>query len=219
MRIYFILRAVIPGLYLALASGCTLPTKNNQDGVRIGTEYMNPSRTFSQQVVILPEAGGVMWKGVNVYPKHPTSAQKEDISLTEVAFDPIHFCSNSTYRCIYGAYRVFAVPRTGLTATSAYAVGGAVFRVQHCLRSGDNRCQVALISSDCQQRSAEDACEQVSGEHSRSSASGPVLYFIYNEDFGVTSYGSAEQPVGTKDVQMTIASGWILKDGKGLLAE
>jgi hypothetical protein len=156
---------------------------------------------------------------VHTFPKRPSSEQKRSLSLAEIASEPMHICSDAKYRCVYGLFRVFAVPRKGLTKVSTYSAGGAEFRIQRCLRAAGEHCQVALISSDCQEHSGTDGCQQVEGGRQRSSAPGPVLYFIYNEDFGVISYGSVEEPLQTQSSQTAAASKWILHGARGLLAD
>lgn len=219
MRSHVVLRATMSLVVLMAVAGCTSATVVNQGQIKIGTEYVNPGRTFFERIVTLPETGEIFWQGGNVYPKQPTSSQKEDLSLVEIISEPVHSCSDAMYRCIYAVFRVFAVPRAGLTSTSEYSIGGAEFRVEYCLRGDDNRCQVALISSDCQQHSGTDACEQVAGGRQRSAAPGPVLYFIYNDDFGVTSYGSVKEPLQTESAKIAASSKWILMTDKGLLVD
>ena len=66
--------------------------------------------------------------------------------------------------------------------------------------------------------SKENKCEPKAGGRANSNDSGPVVYFIYNEDFGVTAYGVANQPVSTKDERLSVASQMILEGQRGLLS-
>jgi hypothetical protein len=113
---------------------------------------------------------------------------------------------------------VFAIPRERLSPKAEYSVAGALLKVEDCLVGDESVCQVALVSADCQRMSGE-YCETVPGGRAKSDDPGPILYFIYNEDVGVTAYGVARQPAMTKGERLNISSQMILQGPKGLLSD
>jgi hypothetical protein len=128
-------------------------------------------------------------------------------------------CSDANYRCMKTSTEVLAVPRGPLSPDSSYAVAGTQFAVKECLRGLKNVCQVALIRADCPSieilSATEIACEIYPG--GRDKAPGPITYFIYNEDYGVTSIGfpSAE---GRSDIEIEkLARTYVLQGDAGLL--
>lgn len=180
--------------------------------------YNNPARTFREQFKSSPsEGGGFWWEGRAVLPRHPTDKQKRDIFFDEPTTDRLWDCSDNKLLCLYGAYRVFAIPRAGVQPSSEYLAAGAFFRVERCIRGSDDRCQVALISSDCQNRSEAGRCTQIPGGRLNSHAPGPIGYFIFNEDSGVTAYGFRQEPALTAEDRFDAAAGMVLRSERGLL--
>lgn len=175
--------------------------------------YQDPGRTFYERF-----HGGV-WEGAKVLPKRRLSFQKSDALYGERLGRDIHNCSDKQYRCVFGLFRIFSVPRRGLSPTETYVSAGALLRVEQCLRGDSTTCQIALISSDCQERTGPDACSPTSAGREKSREPGPMLYFIYNSDFGVTAYGSVTAPAVTKDGQLAAATQMILQGNRGLLLE
>ncbi len=157
-------------------------------------------------------------EGAVVRPKRPLSAQSVDTLFGEQVGHIVRNCSTAQYRCISVWSRIFAVPRNRLAPAETYSVAGASLKVEDCLRGDASVCQVAVISADCQQMSGE-VCEEVKGGRGESSKPGPILYFIYNEDVGVTAYGVTDKPAKTKNQRLDVASQMILQGQKGLLAE
>jgi hypothetical protein len=112
-----------------------------------------------------------------------------------------------------------AVPAR-LTPASAYTVKGTLFTVDSCLRPDEDRCRVALISGDCQSvKQVGDMLEcapLVPG-----AAAGPfathVVYFVFNEDYGVTSFGIADGKLSGPDRELK-AREMVLQGDRGLLA-
>lgn len=155
------------------------------------------------------------WSSSEVLSNSPSARERQSIEVTSV---PVKDCSDERYRCIVGSFRVFAVPRGALLPTSTYVAAGSSFRVEECYRGDATHCSVALISSDCQQRSGRDGCSEVLGGRTKSNNTGPVLYFIYNEDFGVTAYGSVHQPASTEEERRIIAAWMVLRGERGLLS-
>lgn len=157
------------------------------------------------------------WTSTPVKPRLPLENQKN--VLLETVSSPMRDCSDEKYRCTFGARRVFAVPRDRLSPHAVYVAGGSTLRVEECLRGNEAICQVALISSDCQQYSGLEGCAQVPGGRTKSAYPGPVLYFIYNEDFGVTAYGYLNSPGRTAAARLAAAGQMFLQGERGLLRE
>lgn len=198
-------------LVLSSTVGLALAGTEDSDKLTLEVLYKNPSRTFYEKF------STKSWIGGNIIPKRLLISQEKDVFFDESTGTRLHDCSDGQYRCIVGLSRVFAVPRARLSPTATYLAGGAVFKVEECLRGNASICQVALISSDCRQVS-DEACEEVVGGRARSANPGPIIYFIYNEDFGVTAYGSAKAALQTLDERRACAAQMILQGQTGLLA-
>jgi hypothetical protein len=155
--------------------------------------------------------------GVKILPKRPLPSQSRDVMFGESLTNATHDCSTERFRCVYYWARVFAVPRDRLSPAAVYSTGGASLKVEDCLRGGAAVCQVAVISADCQRIAGKDACEKVVGGRDKSDDPGPIVYFIYNEDVGVTAWGVAKQPASTKEERSAIASQMVLQGKRGLL--
>ena len=173
--------------------------------------YEDAARTFREAIV------GGSWEGGNIVPAGPAESQKRDIMFDEQLSYAVRDCSDATYRCIVSSHQVYAVPRAGLSPTAVYSAGGALFKVEECLRGDGHRCQVALVSSDCQ-RTSNDGCVQMAAGRSASRDPGPFVYFIYNEDFGITAFGVVKGPVENRELRRFSAAHMILQGQRGLLA-
>jgi len=185
-----------------------------------GIYYSDPGRTVYESLV--PDPGSkddVWWLNGNVAPSRPVTKEQKGLFFDEFLSNPAHDCSDTEYLCVFFVYRVFSVPREGLTPQSIYTAAGASLRVERCLRGNAKHCQVALVSSDCEMESPPDKCMVVEGGRTKSSAPGPVLYFIYNEDYGVTAYGTAKKPVSSADAGLNVAAEMVLRGKKGLLGK
>jgi hypothetical protein len=150
--------------------------------------------------------------------RNPTSEQQREFqeSLGYSLYD----CSTSSYRCLRTWFRVFAVPRGQLSSSMKYSVDGVQLRVEACLRASGDVCQVALISADCQLMVGDDACKLHPDGRAKSPQPGPITYFIYNEDYGVTAFGTAgewPEPAERLDVAQRVASQVVLQGDAGLL--
>jgi hypothetical protein len=174
--------------------------------------YENPARTsfekFSED----------SWVGGNIVPQKPLKSQAEDILFDETTGVRLHDCSDATYRCIFGSFRVFALPRNRLSPGAAYTAGGSAFKVEECFRGDSRICQAALVSSHCPRRVGADACKQATAGLGDGEESGPAVYFIYNEDHGITAYGTVKEAPKTRDEKLAIATQMLLKGELGILA-
>ena len=180
--------------------------------------YNNAARTVFERFVSDPTTNGLgWWEGGNIVPLHRITAEEKDRFFDEFTSAELRDCSDAKHRCAYGVYKVFAVPRGGLEPLSTYTAGGAVFRIEKCLRGDQKRCQVALISSDCQSQIQPDRCVEAPGGRASSSAPGRIGYFIFNEDIGITAYGSAKEPAPTAEARLAAALDMVLRGDKGPL--
>ena len=200
-------RAPLGILLLALAVLATVEARAKENVI----VYEDSARTVSERY-----QGSEMHGGA-VEPKRAIPAQTQNLLNGEEITRAVSDCSTAQYRCSAAWSRVFAVPRKRLSPAATFSIAGALLKVEDCLRGDSRVCQIALIRSDCALISGE-GCEEVAGGRQKSKDPGPITYFIYNEDFGVTAYGVAEQPAKTKDERLVIASQMILQGKYGLLA-
>jgi hypothetical protein len=152
-----------------------------------------------------------------ILPRKRTDGQKRDLFFGERLGDAAHDCSDWEYRCLYVQLRVYAVPRRRLLSGATYEAAGAKFRVEDCLRGDGRLCQVALISSIRPVRPGE-GYEQWFGKAGAGGLQSPIVYFIYNEDFGVTAFGMTFSPAQSAADRMVAATDKILQSKVGLLA-
>ena len=111
-----------------------------------------------------------------------------------------------------------AVPRRRLAVKDNYVVAGNKLSVVDCLRGYRNLCQVALIKSECIDSAMAKGCILKPDDKDPNSRLW-LIFFIYNEDFGVTSYGLAPaEDVGAPLEKMTsLAQTYNLVGDSGLL--
>jgi hypothetical protein len=204
-------------LLLLLLSGTAMPAEVTPERPEYTIQYTDLGRTSYEEFTMPKHGDRGEWRAANILPGRPIGTQKSDVSMLGMTGVVTHDCSNKEFRCLYGAFHVFAVPRSGLGETSNYSVAGAVFHVDQCLRAIGKRCQVALLSSQCLYQFREDACR--SDAESKQGVPGPVMYFIFNEDFGVTSYGFARGILNSADDRFAVAGKLVLKGDMGLLRE
>jgi hypothetical protein len=180
--------------------------------------YTDPGRTsFERFEQDEKNKQVVLWVGGNFTPKHRSTTREQDALYDEFSSVPLDDCSDEKFKCVYGLYRVFAVPRSGLAPSSVYSVGGADFRVEQCLKAKGDHCKVALIRSECQSKGEPSRCVPVSGGRAASPAPGPILFFVFTDDVGITGYGSIDEPADEKKDPVTIAGKMHLRSRKGLL--
>ena len=159
--------------------------------------------------------GRVLFEGI--MPKRLLPSQAGNPFVAETHDQTTFDCSTAEFRCLKAFPRVFAVPRERISPTAKYSTEGALFSVEDCLRGDASNCQVALISSECQRLSGANGCETVRGGRRKSDNPGPIIYFIFNEDVGVTAWGGVMQPAKTQEQRRAIASQMLLQGERGLL--
>lgn len=175
--------------------------------------YESPART-SQATI---EKG--LWSTGELLPLDPLPSQGNPW-LHEVVSHRVVNCSDQLYRCVRSWGRTFAIPRASLRPQQKYEKHGVIFHVEECLRGDARRCQVALISGTCGHAPSlrEMRCLPAprSGVGSRA-VYDYVVYFLYNEDFGITAFGATDHVVTTEVGKLAIATQMILMSPTGLL--
>lgn len=151
-----------------------------------------------------------------IKPRGASNADQKDIEevLGFVAMD----CSNAEFRCIDGGSFVLAVPTGPLRPNASFMLLGAKISVVECLRGSGRACQVALIETDCQNRPTLTSCGTFPGGRAKAPRMGDCIYFIYNEDYGITSFGpSYVKGQASIDYAQKTARRFILRGDRGLL--
>ena len=199
---------VIGPFMILMLSGCSISVARPADAV---ISYEDVTRTgyerFSSSFANVGETA----------PKRKLPFQSVNPLFGEEVGRVLHDCSTAQFLCVYYWARVFAVPKGRLSPNTTYSVAGASLTVEDCLRGDTDICQVALISSDCQERSGLDSCVPATGGREKSRQPGPITYFIFNEDIGVTAWGVTKQVAKSKDERLAIAGQMILQGERGLL--
>jgi|GEM_PF-2671572 len=127
-------------------------------------------------------------------------------------------CSDANFRCLALDDQAFAVPRKRLVQNDRYVANGNSFAVVKCIRGYKDICQVALIRAECYYNRIKKGCAPTQAERTGNDASW-LLYFIYNEDFGVTAYGIAPLTgqTASPEEMLAIAKSFILVGDNGIL--
>jgi len=172
--------------------------------------YLNAERTTFFVV-----SGGYSRVGP-ILPKRP-SREVTNIFSDEILGTFADDCSNSDYHCVRTGHYVFSVPEKGLEPYLKYTFGGTNFAVLSCIRNSGSRCQVAVIEADCQQVALPEGCKTVPGGRARAPNPGPIAYLIFNEDFGITSFGFAEEATSNHTLIERISREYSLQGDVGLL--
>lgn len=178
--------------------------------------YVNAERTFETRVT------SSMWTVGPILALKPLPSQTDTNPFTESVGHPVIDCSDSSVRCVRSWSRTLAVPRAGLRIGENYRKDGVVFHVEECLRGGAKRCQVALVSATCWHRSAGEMCDEKARGGAHGASGGPVeyvVYFIYNDDFGITALGVANRVASTPAARREFATQSLLISSRGLLKE
>jgi hypothetical protein len=205
------MKAIISTVILLLSFIAGESVATSQRDVPREIVYSDAARTFHETF------SSETHSGTNTLPKHLIGTQKTDLFFSETLGEHIQNCSDKEFICIRALRTAYAIPRRRLSKRDAYSLGGILFKVEDCLRGEQDICQVALISADCQKAVGESDCEKASGGREHGSNAGPLVYFIYNEDYGVTAYGVTNETVGSPKERLNIASQMILEGGAGLL--
>jgi hypothetical protein len=201
-------------LFLFLMATMTLGADLHQQVDAGEIIYVNAERTFETRV------SGSTWTIGPILALKPLPSQTKSNLFTESIGHPIVDCSDSIVRCVRSWSRTLAVPRAGVKPRETYRKDGVVFDVEECLRGDTERCQVALVSATCWHRSDGEMCDEKTEAHGGSSANVEyVVYFIYNNDFGITALGVANRVATTPAARRGLATQSVLISSRGLLKE
>ena len=152
-------------------------------------------------------------------PSAAVSAVKLPIQTDSSLGFNLYDCSNAAFKCVGSWYYYFAVPRKPLTIGEQYTTVGVRFKVEACFREVVGSCQVALISADCKTLYDSYRCSQDRVEGDSPALDIPVVYFIYNDDYGVTAFGEAvTHATSVKDAKH-VAAQQVLLGNYGLLSQ
>lgn len=174
--------------------------------------YFNASRTYYGKF------NDNFWMMGPVYPGRPLPEQKKHIFRFEPVSVGLHDCSNKYFRCLSGLDGVFAVPRRRIKPNSKYSVAGSDFKIEKCIQGNKNICQVALISSRHVEISDNNHVTNGAPPNGDNEGGGLAIYFIYNEDVGVTAFGEVNRDLPSVAAKLAAASEFVLSGDVGLLA-
>jgi hypothetical protein len=176
--------------------------------------YENPERTFRNVIT------ETTWTVGPIVAATPLQSQAGSNPFTESIWHPVVDCSDPMYRCVQSWSRTIAIPRAGLKSGLKYEKDGVLFDVETCLRGDVDRCQVALVSAKCEGRSGDGTCSHSRSTHKEKPARFEyVMYFLYNEDVGVTAMGIGNQVASTLSAKRAVATQSVLVGVRGLLGK
>jgi hypothetical protein len=202
----------IASVLLALLSAISVTARAAQ-GSANKIVYEAPTRT--SKIVI--DMG--IWSSSEVAPLALLPSEKRGMTYEVVGHEVIS-CSDSQYRCLESWGRTFAVPRVPLRFHQTYEKHGVKFHVEECLGGDARRCQVALISGICGHGPSLRAMRCLPTPRSGAGSQAVydyVVYFLYNEDFGITAFGATDHVAPTEAGRLAIATQMILMSSTGLL--
>jgi hypothetical protein len=179
--------------------------------------HADPDRGASPIVYVDPEhlyrdnVYDKIWKTDPIVAKEADNAWYQGFS--EGVSSPVLDCSDESYRCIESWSRTLAIPKTRLGQHARYEKNGVIFEVENCLRLTQATCNVALISGK-HSRKRDDSTEA-----DKTATFDYVVYFIFNENNGITAMGVTRQSMTTIPAMREIATQTVLVGERGLLAK
>jgi hypothetical protein len=199
---------------LFYASLCSILLSASADGgpklVEGTIKYANAERTRYFKLM----AGSIVIGEIGT--SH--GGEKQDqVSIDREVGAKAYDCSGMSYRCIKAIRTVFAVPRGALHSAATYEVLGTRFEVLKCFRGNNNICHVALISADCTRIKNAENCAIVRDARNKSDRPGPISYFIYNDRFGITSFGIVDEKAHSAEQLNILARMFVLQGDIGFL--
>jgi hypothetical protein len=126
-------------------------------------------------------------------------------------------CSDAVLLCAQSWGWTLAVPGTGLKRRARYSKDGVTFRVHECVGGSGEGCHVALVSAVCGRVLGPGRCASSLRQQRPGSRVGYVLYFFFNEDFGITALGAGNRIAGSAEARRAVATQQILVGDQGLL--
>jgi hypothetical protein len=178
--------------------------------------YSNPERTANYE---FNEMGANF---TYIKSKHPVVGQPSPSDEFEIGGGAVtRDCSDIQFRCITFGSEAMAIPRAGLAPNASYFAAGSKLTVVDCLRGTESVCQAALIKVECLYDWRLDQCRTDLAK--KTLGLRPLeLSFIYNEDYGITSFGFTkfgETAPKTEGELTALATEYILVGDLGLLKE
>ncbi len=176
--------------------------------VRVVITYIDPLGTTATQIG--PHSASVDGLDANRSLSEPNSMES---GIAVSAGD----CSDREFACFRMSNVVFAVPRTGLLRSSAYTFNGVAFKVAKCYRQVSGKCALALIESNCMWVKAPPRCSPFPRGRDESPRPGPVAYYIYDNEHGVTEFGLGGDTAPNIESAERVARMNLLQGDRGLL--
>jgi hypothetical protein len=174
--------------------------------------YQNPERTFQETI------SETSWTGTPLVSETSDNGESESDPFPESVSSSVVNCSDSMYMCVQAVSRTIAIPRAGFKPHDKYEKDGVIFHVETCIRGDSARCQVALVSAKCADRNDHRpyGCAQPprTGQSPRFRY---VIYFLYNDQYGITAMGVTSRIAKTISAMRLVATQSILVGTKGLL--
>jgi hypothetical protein len=159
------------------------------------------------------------WTIGPIVPEKSLPSWSSSHPMPEQLVHPTVDCSDSTFLCVRTWAYTLAIPRDGLKPGGRYVKEEVVFHVEECLRADHNRCQVALIGASCGTFHMGDtggSCKASPKPLYPGAKVGYVVYFFFNEDYGITAMGVAERIASSSASRRQIATQQILVGDRGL---
>ncbi|MEJ1962354.1 MAG: hypothetical protein WDO56_12755 [Gammaproteobacteria bacterium] len=97
-----------------------------------------------------------------------------------------------------------------------YEKSGVRFSVEECIAGDGRTCWVALVSAKCKFRESDESdCRLASA--SQGETFEYIVYFIYNDSYGITAMGFADREQTSPEQRLLVATQSILLGDAGLL--
>lgn len=174
--------------------------------------YLDPARTVKTVVTDRSWTQGPILDG----PQAAEEMARQGL-LPEQLSRPIADCSDEKFRCIRAWSRVLAVPVSGLSRNLVYKKNGVLFSVEECIRGAGNSCRVALLSAKCKYRETDESDCRLMTEAKRGEVFEYIVYFLYNEGYGITAMGVTDREQAFRLQKMAVATQLVLASDAGLL--
>jgi hypothetical protein len=204
---------LFPVLLLLAWIGTADAASANQSGSGGTAVYQDAGRTL--QTTITKDLWTVGPMAGQAQPP-PGPDPDPEAAADSVAHDLVD-CSDDTLLCAQSWGWTLAVPRAGLKRRTSYRKDGVTFRVHECLRGDGQRCQVALLSAVCGREIGNGRCARSVRPLRPGSRVEYVLYFFFNEDFGITAMGAGNRIASSAAARRAVATQQILIGDQGLL--
>lgn len=126
-------------------------------------------------------------------------------------------CDTREYTCVRTNTLAIAAPRD--RRLRDFALAGTAFELKSCYRHQGSACVAGLMEADCQEVVTSESCRLVEGGRERAKWPGPVTYYVYDADVGVTSVGFARAKAGNLEEMEKVGREFVLSGSAALLAK